>query len=156
MDLGLTAYNASKFVHIFLAVVAVGFNISYGFWLARAAREPEHQSHILRGIKFLDDRIANPAYALLLVTGILTALLGSIPLTTFWIAAAIVLWVVAVAVGLGMYTPTLRRQIEALETRGHDSDEFRALSARGRAVGIATAIPVVLIVALMVFKPTFG
>jgi hypothetical protein len=53
-----------------MAIIAVGFNASYGTWLARAAREPEHQAHVLRGIKVLDDRFANPAYALLLVTGL--------------------------------------------------------------------------------------
>jgi uncharacterized membrane protein len=125
-------------------------------WLARASREPEHQSHVLRGIKFLDDRIANPAYVLLLVTGAATAIVGGIPFTTFWIAAAIVLWVVAVGVGLGLYTPTLRRQIQVLESEGPESAEFRRLSSRGRMVGVATAVPVVLIVLLMVFKPTLG
>ena len=156
MDLGLSAYNVLKFTHVFLAIVAVGFNVSYGVWLARAAREPGHQSHVLRGIKFLDDRIANPAYVLLLVTGALTAIVGGIPFTTFWIAGAIVLWVVAVGVGLGVYTPTLRRQIEVLEREGPDSVEYQRLSSRGRTVGIATAVPVVIIVLLMVFKPTLG
>ncbi len=48
----------------------VGFNASYGIWLARARDAPQAtQSHVLRTIKFLDDRIANPAYGLLLLTG---------------------------------------------------------------------------------------
>jgi uncharacterized membrane protein len=156
VDLHLSTYNILKFAHIFLAILAVGFNISYGIWLARAAREPEHQSHVLRGIKFLDDRVANPAYVLLLVTGVLTALVGNLPFTTFWIAAAIVLWVVAVGIGVGFYTPTLRRQIQVLETEGPDSAEFKRLSGRGRLAGIATAVPVVLILLLMVLKPTLG
>ena len=52
-----------------------------------------------------------------------------------------------------MYTPTLRRQIQALE-RG-ESAEFERLSARGTIVGIALAVDVVVIVFLMVTKPTF-
>src|SRR5665809_145231 len=38
----LTLYSLLKFLHVLLAVVAVGFTASYGIWLARAAREPEH------------------------------------------------------------------------------------------------------------------
>jgi hypothetical protein len=55
------AYTILKWVHVLMAIIAVGFNASYGVWLARAARAPEHESHVLRGIKVLDDRFANPA-----------------------------------------------------------------------------------------------
>jgi hypothetical protein len=49
-------------MHVFLAIVAVGFNISYSVWLAREARDPTEQClYVLRGIKILDDRFANPA-----------------------------------------------------------------------------------------------
>ena len=58
--LALTTYTFFKFLHVLLAIVAVGFNASYGIWLARAAREPEHQAHVLRGVKVLDDRFATP------------------------------------------------------------------------------------------------
>jgi uncharacterized membrane protein len=149
----LTTYTFFKFLHVLLAIVAVGFNASYGIWLARAAREPEHQAHVLRGIKVLDDRFANPAYALLLVTGLVMVWLGDLDLTQFWLAGGLALYVVAVVLGLVVYTPTLRRQIQALE-RG-ESAEFERLSARGTIVGIALAVDVVVIVFLMVTKPTF-
>jgi hypothetical protein len=45
----------------------------------------------LRGIKFLDDRVANPSYAGLLIVGILLVLLGPWEFTQFWIYAAIAL-----------------------------------------------------------------
>jgi hypothetical protein len=51
-------------------------NASYAIWLARAAREPQHLGHVLRGVKLLDDRFANPAYGLLLVTGLLNVVVG--------------------------------------------------------------------------------
>ena len=62
----IQTYEILKFLHVLLAIVAVGFNATYAVWLARAAKEPEHEAFALRGVKFLDDRIANPAYALLL------------------------------------------------------------------------------------------
>lgn len=146
-------FNAVKFVHILLAIVAVGFNASYAVWLRRAAGAPEHEGFALRGVKFLDDRIANPAYGLLLLTGLLMVFLSGIALTTFWIAAALVLWLIAMVSGLALYTPALRRQIEALETSGPQSPEYQALDRRATVLGIAIAVVVLLILALMVFKP---
>jgi uncharacterized membrane protein len=150
--LALTTYTFFKFLHVLMAIVAVGFNATYGIWLARAAREPEHQAHVLRGIKVLDDRFANPAYALLLVTGLVMVWVGDLELTQFWLAGGLTLYVVAVVLGLFVYTPTLRRQIQALQTG--DTAELQRLSARGTAVGVALAVDVVVIVFLMVTKPT--
>ena len=94
-------YEVLKFAHVLLAIVAVGFNATYAVWLARAAREPEHEAFALRGVKLLDDRIANPAYALLLVTGLSMVWVGDLDLAQFWLLTALVLYVVAV--GLGLY-----------------------------------------------------
>jgi uncharacterized membrane protein len=137
-----------------LAIVAVGFNASYGIWLARAAREPAHLGHVLRGIRVLDDRFANPAYGLLLVTGLAMAFVGGIPLLqTRWLVSALVLYAVLLIVGVAVYSPTLRRQIALLDTSGATSLEYLAAASRGRIVGIVLAAIVLAIVFLMVVKP---
>ena len=147
-------YQLTKFVHVLLAIIAVGFNASYGIWLARAAKAPQAtQSHILRTIKFIDDRIANPAYGLLLITGLFMVFNSGIPFSRLWLAAPIGLYVVLLFVGFGVYTPTLRDQIRVLESEGPGSEEYQRLSARGRTVGIVLGIIVVVIVFLMVTKP---
>ena len=146
-------FTVVKFVHILLAITAVGFNASYAIWTQRASRSPEHLGFALRGIKLMDDRVANPAYGLLLLSGLTMVFVGRIPLTTFWISAALVLWVVAVAIGLFLYTPTLRRQIQALESSGPESAEYRALDRRGTVVGIGVSVVVLAILVMMVFKP---
>ena len=97
--LALTTYTFLKFLHVLLAVIAVGFNASYAIWLARAQKEPEHVGFALKGVKVLDDRFANPAYGLLLVTGLAMVWVGDLDLTTFWLAAGLVLYVIAVLVG---------------------------------------------------------
>lgn len=143
-----------KFIHVLLAIVAVGFNASYGIWLARAANAPQAtQSHVLRTIKFLDDRFANPAYGLLLITGLFMVFSAGIPFGRLWIALSIGLWFVLVFVGLGVYTPTLRDQIRVLESGGPGSEEYQRLATRGRTVGIVLGVIVVVIVFLMVTKP---
>jgi uncharacterized membrane protein len=150
----IDAYDLLKFVHVLLAIIAVGFNASYGIWLARAGRDPAHLGHVLRGIKTLDDLFANPAYILLFVTGMLTAFVGNIPLETFWIAASIGLWAVVVLGGFLIYTPNLRRQIALVESGDVDSAEYRAVARRGTIMGIVLALLVIVIVFLMVTKPT--
>jgi uncharacterized membrane protein len=151
----ITPYEVVKFIHILLAITAVGFNVSYSVWLARAARNPEHQAYVLRGVKFLDDRIANPAYGLLLVTGlIMVGISSGLELTTFWVLTSLVLYVVLIGMALTVYTPALRRQVEALEAEGAGSEAYRRAEMRQRVVGIGLAIPALLIVFLMVTKPT--
>ena len=153
----MSLYVLLKFLHVVLAIVAVGFNASYGVWLARSAREPAAiQGHVLRGLKLLDDRFANPAYALLAVTGLAIVFVGQLRLTTFWIAGGIVLWVIAMVLGLAVYTPLLRAQIRALEGSGPQSEDYRRASSNARFVGILVAVIVVAIVFLMVTKPTPG
>ena len=146
-------YPWFKTLHILFAIVAVGLNISYGIWQARASATPEHTGFALRGIKFLDDRVANPSYAGLLVVGIILVLIGPYEFTTFWVAVAIGLYLIMGAVAIVFYSPTLKRQIAAYEAGGAQSAEFQSLGARGRIIGILLAILVVVIIVLMVVKP---
>ena len=146
-------YPWLKTLHILFAIVAVGVNVTYAIWQARAVREPEHSGFALRGIKFLDDRVANPSYAGLLIVGILLVLLGPWEFTQFWIYAAIGLYLVMGTVAFFFYSPTLKRQIAAYEANGAGTAEFAALGARARLVGIILAVIVVAIIVLMVVKP---
>jgi len=148
-------FQLVKFIHVLLAIIAVGFNASYGIWLARAANAPQAtQSYVLRTIKFIDDRIANPAYGLLALTGLFMVFSAGIPFSRLWIALAIGLYLVVLFVGFGVYTPTLRDQIRVLEGEGPGSEEYQRLAARGRTTGIILGIMVITIVFLMVAKPT--
>lgn len=151
----ITGYEILKFVHVLMAIVAVGFNASYAIWLRRAARAPEHQSYVLRGIKVLDDRFANPAYGVLLLTGLTMVLTTrGLDLTTFWVLLALILFAVTVVLAAAIYTPTLRKQIEALEAEGAHTPRYQALAKRSAVTGIVLGVIVVGIVFLMVTKPT--
>ena len=142
------------FFHILAAIVAVGFNISYAVWIVRARREPTHTAFALKGVKFLDDRIANPAYGVLLVTGLLLVYLGHYSITTRWIDSALILFVALIAVAAFVYTPALREQVKLAEAGDTSSAAFMRLGTRGQIAGQALGLIVVVILALMVFKPT--
>jgi uncharacterized membrane protein len=151
----ITGYDVMKFVHVLMAIIAVGFNASYAIWLRKAARAPEHQSYVLRGVKILDDRFANPAYGVLLLTGLLMVFTTpGLKLTTFWILLALILYATTVVLAAAVYTPTLRKQIEALEAEGPRTPHYLALARRSTVSGIVLGVIVVGIVFLMVTKPT--
>lgn len=150
----MTLFVLAKFVHVTLAIVAVGFNLSYGIWIARSTRDPDHLSFVMRTIRWIDARVANPAYGVLLLTGLFMAFTAGYPLTTFWIAAALVLYAAVAIAGITLIAPNFRAQLRALETEGPASDAFTSAAARGRAFGLVVSIVVVVIVLLMVAKPT--
>jgi uncharacterized membrane protein len=149
-------FSILKFIHIFAAIVAVGMNISYGIWLGRADKDLARNTFALKTIKFIDDRIANPAYGVLLLTGLLMVLTLRIPITTLWIDIALVLYVVLLVVGFGFYSPTLRNQVKLVEAGDVTSAEFVRLNSRGTILGIALGVIVFLILVMMVFKPTLS
>lgn len=147
-------YLFLKLVHIFAAITAVGANITYGVWNARAASEPAHVGFALKGIKFIDDRIANPAYGVLLLTGLLMVVVNHWPISSLWIILALVLFAVLIVIAAAAYSPLLKNQIRLVDAGDTSSPEFARLERRSRIVGPLIGLVVVLILVMMVFKPT--
>ena len=149
-------FTTLKFVHVVLAIVAIGYNASYGLLIARARAggiDGREMRFALGTVKFMDDYIANPCYALLLVTGGAMVYLSGYPWTLKWIYLSLGLLILAFAIAIVLYSPTLRREIEVLEANGPSDPEFLKLSSRGAALGGVLGVIVIAIVALMVFKP---
>jgi uncharacterized membrane protein len=148
-----TAYLALKLLHIFLAITALGANLTYGAWFARANLDPPSAPFALRGIAFIDTWIANPAYLLMLPTGAAMVWLGGYSFGTHWIGWAMGLWLVAILAAYLGYSPVLRAQIAAVERDGVGSPAARALAKRGQMWAAVLAVLVLAILVLMVFKP---
>ena len=147
----VTWYTLLKFVHVLLAITAVGSNITYGVWNALAAREPAHAPFALKGIAFIDRRVANPAYGLLLITGLALVAIGG--LRQGWILAALILFVLLIVVAIGFYSRVIRQQIKVLDSEGLGSAAYKRLDGQATLYGIISLVIVLLIVFLMVVKP---
>ena len=141
-----------KLVHVLAAIVAVGANVSYGFWLRLAGRDRDRLRFAIEGIRWLDRRIANPMYVVVLVTGVVMVLAGAYSFETGWIAASIALYVLVAIVGIVLFAPAIRRQLAEAE-RDPTSPAYAAAAARTTQLGLATTAAVFVIVALMVTKP---
>jgi len=61
---------------------------------------------------------------------------------------------VAMGLGFGVAGPTLRRQIAVLEARGPADPEFQSLSKRGAIVGGILGLMSLVVIYLMVHKPS--
>jgi uncharacterized membrane protein len=106
----------------------------------------------VRGIKVLDNRVANPAYGLLLLTGLTLVVAGKWGLTG-WIITALILFVILIVVAVGFYSRVTTRQIQVLETAGESSPAYQQLAGQARLYGIASLVIALVIVFVMVVKP---
>jgi uncharacterized membrane protein len=139
-------------IHVLAAITAVGANLTYAIWFRAAGTDQDRIIFVIRTVRAIDSRIANPAYIVLLVTGILMVLGGAFSFTAGWILAAIGLYVAVALIGIVLFAPAIRRQLLEAE-RDVTSDAYRAAAKRSTVLGIVTTVIVLLIVVLMVTKP---
>ena len=149
----MSTYSSLKLIHVVAAIVAVGTNLTYFVWLSRARKQPEQAAVVLPGIKALDARLANPAYVVLPLTGVLMVLDADLGFTTFWIISAIILYIAVGVLAGAFFSPSLRRQIE-LARAGAEPAVYEQAARRTTMTGVITMLPVAVILFLMVVKPT--
>ena len=140
-------------MHVVAAIVAVGTNVTYFVWFSRTKSHPEQAAYVLPGIKALDSRLANPAYVVLPITGILMVLDADLGFTTFWIAGAIVLYIALGVIAGALFSPSLRKQVD-LAVNGAEPAIYDRAAKRTMVTGVLTMVPVAAILYLMVMKPT--
>jgi len=149
----MSAVLLLKVVHIIAAIVAVGANVTYAFWLRRAGTaDRERLVFTIDTIRKLDNMIATPAYVVVLLTGLAMVFLGAFSFETNWIRAAIGLYVLVVILSIALYAPALRRQLAEAQV-DPSSAAYRAAASRSTTLGIVVMIIVLVIVVLMVAKP---
>lgn len=144
-------YTLLVFIHIFATMVAVGLNASYVIWILRGAKDAASLPFALRGVKFIDDYVANPCYLIGGATGVLMIVMGKAVAPFLWVAIG--LYVLAMAMAYGMYTPLLSRQIKTLEAKGAQDAEYQTLAQRSNQIGATMGVLVVIILLLKIFEP---
>jgi len=145
-------YSLIKYLHVLLAITAVGSNITYGVWKTLGARDPAHAPFALKGIAFIDRRVANPAYGLLLITGLILLAVGQVGFRG-WVVAALILFVLLIVVAVGFYSRVVRQQIEVVDKEGVTSAAYRRLDSQAMLYGIVSLLIALAIVFMMVVKP---
>ena len=148
-----TALVLLKLAHVLLASIAVGATLVFRFWLDLARREEEHLAFVIRSIRWIDRRVAEPAYFLAFATGALLVFMGVASLTSGWLLTSIVLFVAIALLGFFVFGPVVRKQLAALERGGTADPEFLRRERQSAWLGAVTIAGLLVILALMVMKP---
>ncbi len=149
----MALFSGLLFLHILSAIAAVGTNLTYRLLLAQPKKRPEMLVYSLQSIRVLDRRLANPAYSLLLLTGLVMAFTIPLPLTTPWLMSGIILYVLIAVLGITVVAPVFRRQLQLAESEGISGKGYQAAARVSNSLGISVTVLAVLIVFLMVTKP---
>lgn len=151
----ITLYAILKSVHILMAIMALGANLSYPLWLYIGHKNDKYLPFALKGIQTLDDYMANPAYILSLLTGLgLCWYMHLNPLTAFWLWGSLILYAIAAGTGIAVYSPLLKKQMAILASSGKDSAAYRQINKKGLYTGIFIFLIAFSIILLMVAKPS--
>ncbi|HLB39188.1 MAG TPA: DUF2269 family protein [Actinomycetota bacterium] len=147
-------------LHVFGAVVAVGFSLSYGLWMARGdAAGAAERVFALKTVSWIDRRLTTPAYVLQLITGLALVFLVNIDLLRqSWLEISIGLYVALTVLAITRYAPAHRRQTalaERLATGGVGEGEYRAVADDARRWGVVVTVLTLTILVLMVAKPVW-
>jgi uncharacterized membrane protein len=147
----MTWYLVVKFVHVFVAILAVGSSAGSSLWLRLAMAKPAHLPFALRSAKLLDERLTRPGLMVLLITGLWMAATRW-SLTLFWVRAALLLIVVVLVVLFAVAGPLWSQLIRVTEDGNPTSS--RRLEVWFEVVGAASGLILIVIIWLMVIKPS--
>jgi len=155
------------FLHIGGAIAAFGPTIAFPIIGAKAAAEPQHGNFALRITSFLTTRVVEPGAVFVFLMGLgLIWTRGWNPFTTLWLGLAIILFLITLGYSVFVQKPAVMRMVEMTSTpppppvEGYPPagplPEFVQTSKHVARGGMFMTVMLVLILFLMVFKPTFG
>ncbi|WP_276372152.1 DUF2269 family protein [Chryseolinea sp. H1M3-3] len=150
----MSFYQILKFIHVFAVIIAVGFNFSYIIWMVKGKMEKNHLIFALKGIRFMDGKVANPCYGLILISGLTMAYIADYNiLSVTWILYPLILFGIMGILAFAVYSPTLKKQISMLENDTMDTPEYKAIEKKQMGIGAILFLLAVTIVGMMVIKP---
>ena len=143
-------YTVIKFVHILIAILALGTSAGLGIVLEFYGQHPKHGAFVLNAISRISLWFVLPGYVAMLATGLWMTHVAWTPVPG-WLQSAMALWGAGLVLLIADIA-VLRKQA----TRAVDEGAVvsRWLSVLGRGLGAACGLLVVAILYLMVFKPS--
>jgi uncharacterized membrane protein len=148
-------YTTLKFLHVLLVIIAVGFNVSFGLILGRAAKastDGRELKYALGTVRLMS-AIANGSYVLVLLTGVAMVQVAHYPWALKWIHGSAALLLIGLLIAFFYLTPLGKKRERLLVERGPADPEFVRLSKRSAMVGGLLSLVTLIILWLMVAKP---
>ena len=149
-------YHLLLYVHVLSAVTWVGgaFVIQLLAMRAEGSTDITELPRLARSVDAIGNRVFVPAATLLLLSGAAMTI-NSWSFGRTWIAVSVALWVVSAVAGAAYIAPRGKRAVQLFDAEGPDSPVARQLIARMFVVSRLELVSFALILALMVFKPSF-
>lgn len=163
-----TWFTFFRFVHIFSAIVAFGPNFAFPLIGMMGGKEPQHGNFALRVTAALEDKVVIPVALSMPVSGVLMILTGNVPLNKFWFIAAMAVYVTAMVFAIVVQRGWVHQMIHLTEhmpsptpamaagpgaMQAGPPPEFLALRNKVQMGGMFLTLLLVIIVALMIFRP---
>lgn len=151
------------FLHVMGAILAFGPTFAYSIMASLARKEPQHANFSARQIELIGNRLVYPLAIFQGVTGVLLIwAAGFNVLSSAWLMIGIVLYLFALTYALTVQRNALHRLIELSSTPpppgappGPPPPELIATAKKIQMGGMILGITIVIIVFVMVVKPTF-
>jgi len=157
------------FLHIGGAVVAFGPTFAFPLIGAAGGREPQHAGFAVRATQLISTRLVGPVALWVGATGVLLIVLSGRSPGELWLSVSILLYVLALAFSLLVAAPNTAKLVEATNTPppappagaapgapppSGPPPHIAALVAKAQRNGMILGLFVIVILALMVLKPT--
>ncbi len=148
------------FLHVMGAILAFGPTFAYSIMGAMAGREPQHANFSARQVAAIGNKLVYPLAIFQGVTGVLLIIASGRNLSTeLWLGISIVLYAIALTYALTVQRNALHHLIELSSTPpapgSPPNPQIPATVKKLQRGGMFMGALVVIIVYLMVVKPTF-
>ena len=147
------------FLHVLGAIAAFGYGFYAPIYGMASAREPQHSHWFTRATKRVTNLVILPFLILMFITGAALVQTGGTEWSARWLSVAMLLYFIALGIVLIVQRPAVNRIIAlTAEPPGPDGPpaELRSSVRRMQIAGLALLLLVLVILALMVWKPALG
>ncbi|MDQ2699793.1 MAG: DUF2269 domain-containing protein [Actinomycetota bacterium] len=158
----VTTYDISLWIHISAVVAGLGITFAEAVMFPLAMKtDPRNLPFVFRMQIIINRYFANPALALIIITGIYQVIEYDWGFEKFWISATFLIVFILGGLTGGYFIPT-DKKLEAMVTEEIKaagdgpvelSDEFLAKSRVEGMVGALTGVLIIIAIFLMVAKP---
>jgi uncharacterized membrane protein len=158
----IDAYNISLFLHITAVVVGFGSTFAEALMFPVALKAgTRHLPYVHRLQLAINTRFANPALAVIIVTGMYQTIDADWGFGKFWISATFLIAIVIGGINGAYFIPTDRRLAPMAEREiaaggGGDvamSEDYLRQARREGMIGALTGVLILVAIFLMVTKP---
>ena len=154
-----STFQLWMFLHILGAIAAFGYGFYAPIFGSASAKEPQHSNWFSRAAKRVSNIIILPFVILMFVTGALLVETGGVDWSARWLSVAMLLYFIALGIVVFGQRPSLNKVIAlSAEPPGPEGPpaELRTHVTRMKLFGAALLILMLVILALMVWKPALG